>query len=451
MVVIVILVLVLVFLYMRPMRKGKREEFAQNVEQDYKDSISKVFLSVLGRDPAEYEVTLYREFMKNPYDTNDIRTKLLESSEYKETEKFVAKPICQEEEHYVDMTKERLAIYKKVIQVYEKDLDRLPTSRELDYYTNKISSEDIFTVEKLSIILQSSKEYDILQKNQTNVVAGQLEGEITDAQLTLIVNDIYNSLFSAKPTEQFEDFMKTKYIEYKFNDEKFKRMLKLLANIDTETDPYSGPLSSAGLPEPPSKGIEKVTQDEIVTKDGSRVVKVAQESDAINYVMQESVDKMLTSKSIGNTISNSQGSKNNVVAQPMNNQVQAGSSTTMASVKDNHYMTIGNGSCPDVYAGNNFTDSLYNNMKAVQSGDFDTCKETKNVGLAEFLNKRNQNELAYQCARTSYFSGLEGDLKEYDPNINLQYKNTRFGTFLEEADNTKIGSILPKFIFKEYC
>jgi hypothetical protein len=118
------------------------------------------------------------------------------------------------------------------------------------------------------------------------------------------------------------------------------------------------------------------------------------------------------------------------------------------------YTTIGSGCKTDIYAKNSFSDTLYDNLKIIQSET--SCqnqnqKSTNNNDFATQLHKRNINELEYQCARNSYFTDLENELKEYDPNLNYQFKNTRFGTFLEDADDTKVGSILPRFVYAQYC
>jgi hypothetical protein len=487
----VIIVILVFFFYVRPARKGKRENFVQSIDNSYKNSIVKVFNLVLGRDPHEFELLLYKSHMSNPVDTTVVQAKLLESTEAKNlVTDSIKSATCastnsvsqnntlgvvnsatvgSSREHFQNTsamnTNERLELYKSIIQVYEQNLDRLPTTYEIEYYALKMLNEFSFTLKELQIILTSSKEYDILQKNQTNLVNAQVPGDITDAQLTLIVNNIYFSLFSVQPNDVMEKFIKAKYIEYKFNDEKFKRMLLLLHQIDGEKDAYATGIATNTTTSSSSPGTVAslsypgtMASSGLIGTSGLSGTSGISGTSGTKIVYSESYVPTVTSETSNN------GQTNTVVLNDLVKGVQQLADSIKNSlpqvtqecpskkqfIYSDHYQTIGQkGDCDSVYSKNKFTDSLYDNLKNVQSNTF-TCPNNSKNSLADVLNKRNDDELKYQCSRNAYYLSIEGQLQDHDPNLSFQYKNTRFGTFLEDADNTKVGSILPKFIYKEY-
>jgi hypothetical protein len=115
-------------------------------------------------------------------------------------------------------------------------------------------------------------------------------------------------------------------------------------------------------------------------------------------------------------------------------------------------------SATEAYNKDKFFDSLYTNLKAADAqqcvaGKLDARNSTTKDGrnrVAEAYMDREIAGLGYECGKTSELLGDADPAYSYDPNIVPQLRNTRFGTFLDDANNTKIGSILPKFIYKEY-
>jgi hypothetical protein len=100
-----------------------------------------------------------------------------------------------------------------------------------------------------------------------------------------------------------------------------------------------------------------------------------------------------------------------------------------------------------------FRDDLYENMKAFQNTDLKTFKTPDPNALADVQNTRNLAELRYACGNNSYFANLErqmaSDSSPFDSFLKPSVRNTRYGSFLEDAGNTKVGSIMPSFLYKE--
>lgn len=491
MIIVAVVILVAIYIFVQPTKS--REQFAINVEQDYRNAISKVFNIMLGRDPQEYEVQLYRDSMASPYDTANIEAKLAASAEYSNALKENAI------EKYVDAAEkspslaaksapfppptgadaivagmdlgQRLAVYRSILSVYEKNLERLPTMKELNYYTAKLASDKSFTIEKLTQILQSSQEYTILQKNQTNVVNFELPGAITDAQLTLQVVQIYKSMFGAEPTKTFEDFAKAKFVEYNLDEPKFRKMLAMIYMVDsgngdlmqiekpTSTNNAGGDSKASG----DVKASSKPTSGDVKasTNIAKNVVSVTQEAStvvpsSVPPVAQPKAPTVVPSSvpSVAQPIASSavtSSSQSNASPPPSCSNISYG-----AAVPDQPYMLRTSQCSPcDAYNKNKFFDTLYTN---IQNADAIQCIAAKNMNsstvgernrVAEAYTDRNKSQLGFECSRSELLDNVDKPYS-YDPNVVPQLRNTKFGTFLDDANKTMVGSIMPRFIYKEY-
>ena len=537
-VVIACVIVACIYIFAQPAKSKFREQFAINVEQDYRQSINKTFNKVLGRDPQEYEVQLYRDSMTSPFDTEPIEKKLQASAEFKtvvEANTFAqtsaqpfptypipnpvpkprlvdaSAPFTNADEALItkatmaaataaatvattnpsaanpsansdpksnndqtiasmDLGK-RLELYRLIVSIYEKNLERLPSMKELNYYTVRITNDKTFNSDKLIKILQSSQEYNILQKNQTNVVNAELEGAITDAQLTLLVNDIYSSMFkNEEPSKSFEDFMKVKYVEYKLDDVKFRKMLAMLHDVDVDADADAVAVPPAAvcpvvIPASASNAVNAVnTQTQASTANTSTNAN-ANANASIALIPTLNGGKMSAS-------STQVGSANSIstpgTQQVLSNQTQSLNAANAANAANNVIQeaaypskALADSYCTTAaaYNKNKVFDSLYANIQLAQQ---QTCTivapNSSTYGdrnkLAETMDDRNQSRLGYECARNSesILSAQDNARFQYsyDPNVVPLLRNTKFGTFLDDAENTSVGSIMPRFVYREY-
>ena len=108
----------------------------------------------------------------------------------------------------------------------------MPTKFELEFYTEKMSNG--FTENQLVTVLESSKEYKILEKAQTNLVNGTLPGNITDLQIKLDVRTIYESVYGTDklPSDEEETFLILKYIQYNIDKQKLLNLIQFIKNFD---------------------------------------------------------------------------------------------------------------------------------------------------------------------------------------------------------------------------
>ena len=300
--------------------------------------------------------------------------------------------------------------------------------------------------------------------NQTNRVNGQLDGAVTDAQLTLMVIDVYASIFpGTTPPKELEYFLKRKYVEYKLDTNRLKQVILLLNSIDNNMN-----IDVTISP-------NKVTQETTIGNNG---IMSPLEMAKLTGVSDDSVMGSLTG-GVQMAVTSSAASTVTVVTQAKA-QSQAASNANAAHVAptatylpQNHDKFPLTMSQMDIcqsspYNKDKFYDSLYSNMKVAATNDAGCFRFGKGNGgstsaiseknkLAEVQNQRNLSELKYQCNRNSYYINTNASdvaatsaVSAYDTNAQPQMMNSKFGTFLEDAADTKVGSIMPKFVFKEY-
>jgi hypothetical protein len=493
-------ILAYAFWTVQPKKKGIEEGFALNVEPDFRTAINRTFNDVLGRDAQEFEIQNYRGTMTTINDVDKVVKKLEASSEYQRKvgkETFANVPPSstatattkteKEKEKEKEKTAKdaelakRLAIYRAIIRVYERVLDRLPNMKELNYYHQKMQAEPNFDLE---LLLKSSNEKKILEKNQTNAVNVDLDEQVTDAQLTLLVDQVYAETLPGKelPNREDHEFLKTRFVSYKLDRERLKRLILFLDSMDGGSPAFdisgdnrlgqvdslgetrSGTETGAGTKT--SNLEKKLDQDKkqrAAIQDVTTVAPLGHVKDANDIVLNMDdvalygLDKDAVLASLMQQKLDKQANKNKNSSTNSRNKVNP--------QKDSKpYPPLASFATQDAcianknayYNKNKFYDSFYDANAKVQDCDISNvvkCGNTKdmNNALANIQNERNKRELEYQCDRNAFYLQHENtETMPYDPNIVPSKLNTKFGTFLADAADTQVGSILPKFIFKEY-
>ena len=452
----IVAIFVIYFVYMNEKSKhGKSlETFVTNVEDNYRKSIVDTFHTVLGRDPYEFEVHLYRDYMKSPTDTKNIETKLMGSAEYKKGPR-VDEPVQPTQTTTLDKTQnvitflqtmdldERLKVYRGIVKIYETNLFRMPTMKELNYYTYRLKTDSTFSTDKLTQILQMSKEYKILEKNQTNLVNADMEGNITDAEVTLIVNNAYKSVYNTEPTQEMEEFLKVKYIQYKMDNAKFLKLLKLLQSLD-QNDIDMTALDASIEPQDKTN-----TDKDKGTKDTDKETKDTKDKETKDRKDKETKDK-------GTKDTNTKDKETKDTQTIEKESLPKNKASSFGANWNPKIDTAGKACTHSPYDEKKFFDMLYENIKFEQKTSVPcSSTTTERNRLAELQEKRNLDDQQYACSRNNYAVQVDeelmsGNINAYDKNILPQYRNTKYGAFLDDAANTKVGSILPRFVFKEY-
>jgi hypothetical protein len=123
----------------------------------------------------------------------------------------------------------------EVISIYRQILDRNPNEEELTHYASFIKDNPA-NVEKMKFMLLQSKEYKRLQNMQTNIAYGQLLGGLTDRQITFMVRAIYKQLSDTPIDDETLKFMKKKFLEFKLDEERFKRFVRRFVLFNSPMD-----------------------------------------------------------------------------------------------------------------------------------------------------------------------------------------------------------------------
>ena len=494
--------------------KGVKESFAVNIDDEYRKMIVYVFNMLVGRDPEEFEVLKYRDYMSNPYDVENIINLIKDTQEYKsyiadvkyttvkeskdvQTNKstFFTQYEAQDKASSTsikstqsEVTKQlgiddvksdkgltelvstiepnaRMNTYRIVMQVYERNLDRLPNMKELNYYTYRLSTDKDFTIDKLEKIIQSSKEFDILSKNQKNVVQTELPGNVTDAQVTFEVRRIYNEIIGGLPSKELEEFLKAKFTQqYHLNEEKLRNLLLLIKAMDDNNTKivFEGANSIKVNKRTPSS--RAIQSDETVSKPLNSDRKPDVRNAPKINVLQEYDDPYR--QVINNIIASKHTLEESInpYDQDFKNIIQSVDESPMSKAACKRLLE--KNTCKTPYAVGVFRDAFYENMESSYNLNGTICSQTnKRDLLSDYTRDRNLDELQYSCSRNAYFLNVDDSIEYTEPKaIKEKIKDInevlpsnfdkghmpKIGTSLPEAMNTKVGSIMPKFVYKEY-
>lgn len=478
-------------LFLQYRLKNTKEHYTSNPTQD--QMITQAFQIVFMRPPYDFELQQYQIYTN----VDDIVAALKTTPEYTALN-TVNTPTTQEG-MFSDVTTQddvaltqRLETQRKIIVVYEQNLDRLPNIRELNYYTWRALTDSTFDENKLETLLQSSKEYKILQKNQTNQVNEDLPGNMTDAQLTYKVRTIYNEVYSSLPEKEMEEFLKRKFVDYQLNEIKLKNLLQLLKAIDNNDvtliqntngtttvstnstavkqslnnlmDNVIGPYNTANfdiLSTITQNGSTANTNTDTSLLDPSTTVGYKTDWGSMFSLLNPTSDQLMNSLSGVGSEAKESTDNSSSACKTCSQQKQG---TTYLPMRSN---------CENDYSKYKYKDPLYEALSKRNSCDpYDQNALEKNLEtrdrdlLADYTTSRNMESLMNSCSRNTYFLNVDEEMNsaqqqklpqsEIKPLNNIKPVNYSdrtlpvFGTFLEDAVDTKVGSIMPKFVYKEF-
>jgi hypothetical protein len=211
----------------------------------FETMVKDVFMEVLKRLPTPTELQKYIDLyvgnqMKTQQDLEFILRLDIESvvrsnkSEIPEPEK-----------------KEDYGTYKVIISAFEEVLGRNPNTSELKFYYDLIKNNN-YDQNKLKDILLSSREHEILMKNQNNQVHGELAGNITEKQLEIAINELYMAVFFEYPDEDTYKYLRGRFVAMNLDEEKFAFFLRRLKSAESSNDPTMTPTTPTTTTVPPT-------------------------------------------------------------------------------------------------------------------------------------------------------------------------------------------------------
>jgi hypothetical protein len=194
--------------------------------------INDAFESVLHRLPTPHEKKMYIEpIMLRKIKNRAHLERIIANSPELATRTDATRDKAKEKK----LNQEDFRLYRKIIDVYKKVLDRLPSSAELNFYFAVMKKNPKFDLDKLEETLIASREHMILEMNQKNEVNGDLEGNVTERQLKVVIYSLYETVYGAEPDKITFDFLRTRFVDMSMNEEKFVKFLKELKYLEDST------------------------------------------------------------------------------------------------------------------------------------------------------------------------------------------------------------------------
>jgi hypothetical protein len=192
------------------------------------DLVKHAFDDRLKRQPTPQEVDRYRKSLMS----GELKDEhALKATLNNAPEKVITR---RTRDHHAShaLTEKDYELYRRIIATYQTILDRLPSSHELNNYFIMIKTNHKFTINRLEEALLASREHIILEKNQQNTVQGDLLGNITDRQIRMIVKGVYKSIYFREPDSSTSQFLKSKFIEFNLDEEKLVLFVKTLKSVE---------------------------------------------------------------------------------------------------------------------------------------------------------------------------------------------------------------------------
>lgn len=403
-------------------------------EKSITQKVIEVYKELYGADPKPAETAFYVKFFNNRETTPEYMKEIISTSAptLQKTLKAGTLPLIPDTPQGTE---------DEVIAIFNEILERHPDAEELQYYSTFMKSNPA-NVEKMKLLLLQSNEYKRLQKLQNNTAYGYLLGGITDRQLTLMVVSVYNQVAGSgnKLDDDTMKFLKKKYLEFQLDEKVFKKFLQDFVLFD----------SSSKTANNNNKQVSSTSQ-----QDAAAIRANAAITDKLAQSGFEKENKMNPSAS---------------------SQVpQSAKETTTQDKAKEQYTNKEQQQCtPDAKKNTIDTDKLIkmikDNADCQFSKDGVDDKYRSEQSLANAVNDRNRDELKNICERNKTFSkyhyedmvlvpGQEWTIPQKHPpvcygskgNYNPRIEQTALiGTLIGDAKDTEIGSIMPKFSYKEY-
>lgn len=408
-------------------------------EKSLTQKVIEIYKELYGAEPKPSETAFYVKFFDNRNTTPDYMKEIISTSAptLQKTLKAGSLPLIPDTPQGTE---------DEVIAIFNEILERHPDAEELQYYSTFIKGNPA-NVEKMKVLLLQSNEYKRLQKLQNNTAYGYLLGGITDRQLSLMVVGVYNQVAGdGKLDDDTLKFLKKKYLEFQLDEKVFK----------------------------------KFVQDFIVFDSKSKTNTQLNQS-LQNASTETSMNTNRANSTITNQLAQSTFEKENKLQPSSTSQTPTPMSTETSVSKTNEaqgkeqYTNKDTQECSADSKGSQInTDKLIKMIK--ENAD---CQFSKNgldekyrseQSMADAIKDRNHDELKNICERNKTFSkyhhedmvllpGQEWSVPQKHPpvcygnkgNYNPRIEQTALiGTLLGDAKDTEIGSIMPKFTYKEY-
>ena len=327
-------------------------------------------------------------------------------------------------EPFVDLD---FTLEEQIIRVYQEVLQRVPTSKELVADTRALSDK-VLTIQGLEQRLIDSDEYQRIIKMQSNELAPELRKMVSDRALMDLVSKIYQEERKKKIPEDMVLPLKDIYIYLDYNEYALRAMLRTSTYPRFEEDVLA------------TKDLDKTKLIEIFNQYYKKETLMAEGKKIAEEMLKASQAANGTGNGASGTGAGAAGGSGSAAPKPL------ASSTTTAQA------------C-NVNDKDSNMDPMLQNILKCASDVFDKDQ------AARILN--NESNMVKFPVKTHYGNMVLRPEQAWSvPQQQVPVCTTLgqrqllqpvvtnskllLGTPLDESSNTQVGSIMPKFEYKEY-
>jgi hypothetical protein len=120
-----------------------------------------------------------------------------------------------------------LTVAQKVVRAFMKELDRIPSEEELRHYVDMFASTE-YDDNRMTTLLQGSEEYTRRMKMQSNMVNADNIARITEREAEGIIRKAYVDEYGQNPSADTQAYLHARFINMDMNQNDFAQFLKRL-------------------------------------------------------------------------------------------------------------------------------------------------------------------------------------------------------------------------------
>lgn len=319
-------------------------------------------------------------------------------------------------------------VASKIIQIYYDNMKRAPTTDELRKHTDDIS-EKSYDYNELELRLINSEEYQRLIKTQTDTILPETARMLEEQDLVARIKSIYLKVREKNCPEDLYHPLKDIYIYFNYNVYKFVALLrdskypefediiKRSPNLDKNglIELYTGTFDDSKL----NYDTSAFEEMDKALPEGTRVADILLSKEPIDAKKQEQVNTVALMAFLTKTIKEEEAAAKAAEAKAATEAEAKAKAATEAKAVQRESKTA---------------DTTCTSSQRVYLPD-----ESKIVGTDHGV--RVLQTLPPVCIPVGKQSDTLADVVLY---------STLQGTPLDEAKNTQVGSIMPKFEYRRY-
>jgi pyruvate/2-oxoglutarate dehydrogenase complex dihydrolipoamide acyltransferase (E2) component len=423
--------------------------------------VVKIYQELYKVNPQAEEVGFYIDYAK----TRDITRAALK--EVISTSAPTLKKTLMKNKQVNDGLMDLVGTEKDVISVFNEILQRNPDREELFQFSRMLkTNEGGFNQDKLRQVLLTSEEYQRMERTQTNTAYVSLQGDITERQVTMIVYKLHKEVTGKEfIDEDTLRFLKRKFVEFKLDEVHMKKFIENYVAGKPAPPAPAATADAAAKEAAAKKAAEEAANAKKAAEEAANAKKAEEAAAAAKVPGAKETSK--DAKETFGQVATLPGDGKNYITNSI--FILGGTDRPNGDLLTSLSKSAGTGNSVD-------TNKVIQTIKdsASVAADRNAAKSQSQVQLSKFIEERNRAEMQSVCQRNTYFRDLDensepashsgreemvlrpelkwsvpqrhppicmGNNSSFSP---LMTQSALIGTPLDEAAETKVGSILPK-------